>query len=231
MARRYDPTAAREDILNAAERVFAEKGFARTSTQEVARAAGVSQSQIHYHFGTKEGLWDATHDRAFQDYYDAQVDILTRALRPGENRLERSIEAYFRFFESHPTFARIMMHNLLEGGSLGGDQGKHLPRMGAAVVQAEQEAGTLRDDLEPSFIVMSFLGLVAFWFMARDSFLPKFGLEGDPKAWNETYLENVKKVVLDGVLGPQAAANDQGDFAPGTNSALDPSPESDPYKP
>jgi len=200
MARRYDPDATREDILNAAERVFAEKGLSRTSTQEVARAAGVSQSQIHYHFGTKDALWQATHERVFRDYYDVQMAILTRVLQPGENRLERSIDAYFRFFQQHPHFARMLMQNLLEGGSLGGGQGEHLSRMGAAVVKAEQDAGLLRDDVEPSFVVLSFLGLVSFWFMSRDTSLAKFGLTDDPEGWDEIYLDTIKKIVLEGVL-------------------------------
>lgn len=223
MTRRYDPEAAREDILNAAEEVFAEKGFARASTQEVARAAGVSQSQIHYHFGTKEALWEATQNRCFREYYEVQVDILTRALKPGENRLERSVEAYFRFFQKNPNFARMLMHNLLEGGSLGGEQGEHLSRMGAAVVRAEQEAGTLRDDLEPSFIVLSFLALVDFWFMGRDAFMPKFGLPGSPRDWDETYLDNIKKLLLRGVLGPNAPADSRSDPATESTNKGDPS--------
>lgn len=202
MARRYDPEATRADILNAAERIFAEKGFTRASTQEVAAAAGVSQSQIHYHFGSKEALWDATHDRVFREYYQVQVEILTGALQPGEDRLSRSVEAYFRFFQGHPSFARMLMHNLLEGGTLGGDPGEHLSRMGAGVVQAEQEAGTLRRDVEPSFVVLSFLGLVSFWFMGREGFLPKFGLSGAPEDWDETYLDTIQKILRSGVAPP-----------------------------
>lgn len=204
MARRYDPEATRADILTAAERIFAEKGFARASTQEVATAAGVSQSQIHYHFGSKEALWEATHERAFRDYYQVQVEILTGALGPEENRLSRSVEAYFRFFQSHPSFARMFMHNLLEGGDLGGDQGDHLSRLGAAVVKAEQEAGTLRSDVEPSFVVLSFLGLVSFWFMSREGFLPKFGLPGSPEDWDATYLDTIQKILLTGVVPPDS---------------------------
>jgi TetR/AcrR family transcriptional regulator len=211
MARRYDPEATREDILNAAERVFADKGFSRASTQEVAAAAKVSQSQIHYHFGTKEALWEAAQHRAFKDYYQVQVDILTRAVAPGENRLEQSIEAYFRFFQTHPSFARMLMHNLLEGGDLGGDQGEHLSRLGVAVVRAEQEAGTLRDDVEPSFVVLAFLGLVSYWFMGRCAFMPKFGLEGRPEDWDETYLDNVKKVLLRGFLADSSPLTDSED--------------------
>ena len=51
------PTA-REDILDAAERVFALRGFDGTSMREVAEAAEVAQALIHYHFGTKDALFE-----------------------------------------------------------------------------------------------------------------------------------------------------------------------------
>lgn len=52
---RPDPSA-RERILLAAERLFAEHGFDRTSTARLATAAGVPQGLIFYHFGTKQDL-------------------------------------------------------------------------------------------------------------------------------------------------------------------------------
>lgn len=43
-------------LLEAAKKVLHQKGYAGLSTREVASAAGVPLSQIHYHFGSKQGL-------------------------------------------------------------------------------------------------------------------------------------------------------------------------------
>jgi AcrR family transcriptional regulator len=51
-----DGPTARERILSAAEELFAEHGYDRTSTARLARAAGVPQGLIFYHFGTKQDL-------------------------------------------------------------------------------------------------------------------------------------------------------------------------------
>jgi AcrR family transcriptional regulator len=48
--------ARREQILGAATRVFAEKGFSRATTREVAREAGVSEGTIYNYFEDKEAL-------------------------------------------------------------------------------------------------------------------------------------------------------------------------------
>jgi AcrR family transcriptional regulator len=43
-------------VLEAAKKMLRQKGYARLSTRDVAAAAGVPLSQIHYHFGSKQGM-------------------------------------------------------------------------------------------------------------------------------------------------------------------------------
>ncbi len=61
MARRTkeDALATRHQILDAAERVFHERGVARTSLQEIALAAGVTRGAIYWHFEDKSDLFNA----------------------------------------------------------------------------------------------------------------------------------------------------------------------------
>ena len=54
--------ARREQILGAATRVFAEKGFSRATTREVAREAGVSEGTIYNYFEDKDALLMAIMD-------------------------------------------------------------------------------------------------------------------------------------------------------------------------
>lgn len=60
--------ATREALLEAAKSVLRERGYAALSTREVATVAGVPLSQIHYHFGSKQGLV-----LALFEYLDAQL--------------------------------------------------------------------------------------------------------------------------------------------------------------
>ncbi|MDO9166391.1 MAG: CerR family C-terminal domain-containing protein [Rhodoferax sp.] len=56
---RSDGIEARERLLHAALRLFAGKGFAKTSTREIALAAGANIASISYYFGDKAGLYRA----------------------------------------------------------------------------------------------------------------------------------------------------------------------------
>jgi AcrR family transcriptional regulator len=49
-------TQTRETILRAAKQALLESGYSGLSTRKIAEAAGVPLSQIHYHFGSKQGL-------------------------------------------------------------------------------------------------------------------------------------------------------------------------------
>src|SRR5215831_19388003 len=54
----------REQLLDAAERVFREHGVARTSLAEVAAAAGVTRGAVYWHFKDKVDLFEAMCERA-----------------------------------------------------------------------------------------------------------------------------------------------------------------------
>lgn len=57
---RSDGLEARNRLLHTALALFADRGFARTSTREIAQAAGTNIAAIAYYFGDKAGLYAAT---------------------------------------------------------------------------------------------------------------------------------------------------------------------------
>ncbi|MDP9362946.1 MAG: TetR/AcrR family transcriptional regulator, partial [Chloroflexota bacterium] len=63
--RTRDADRSREAILDAAEALFAERGYEGASLQEIGRAAGVSRGTPGYFFGSKERLYQAVLERAF----------------------------------------------------------------------------------------------------------------------------------------------------------------------
>lgn len=77
MARRTkeDALATRHQLLEAAERMFAEKGVSRTSLQDIAQAAGVSRGAIYWHFKNKADLFNAMMERIILPMEQAMQEI------------------------------------------------------------------------------------------------------------------------------------------------------------
>lgn len=199
--RRYDPDASREDILNAAEQLFATYGYGDVSTSRIAKQAGVSQSQIHYHFKTKRGLWSAVFRHRFTEYFEAQSETLRTKEVEGIERVDLSIRAYFNFFRKNPQFVKLLSRAQLDG--IGEKKDEPMPsdlmREGTAVIEQAQRDGLLRDDVKPQFILIGFLSMVAYWFQCREEHLKDSGLTGEPDSYDDSYLEFILKIYLKGI--------------------------------
>jgi TetR/AcrR family transcriptional regulator len=109
-------TDGRTAILQAALEVFSAYGFEGATTSAIARAAYVTQPLVHYHFGTKEQLWEATIEALFQPMRDA-FDEINRDLRDADplTRLKALFRRYVRFAGENPAATRLM-HNIGEQG-------------------------------------------------------------------------------------------------------------------
>jgi AcrR family transcriptional regulator len=96
----------RQHILEAAEQVFAERGFESAKLQDISKLAGVSMGTIYAVFPGKEDLFRAILDARGQELLE-----VARAGADGHSdpraALERLIEAYIDYFVAHPNFLRM----------------------------------------------------------------------------------------------------------------------------
>lgn len=84
---RLSPDARRNQIIDTAVKLFATEGF-DTSTRDVAKAAGISQSLVFNYFASKEDLVRAVYERVYVDRWKPEWDTaLGDRSRPLEERL------------------------------------------------------------------------------------------------------------------------------------------------
>lgn len=100
----------RDRLVNAALAEFAAHGFEGASTRRIAEAADAHQSQIKYHFDSKDELW-----RRCLELLLAELDAAIAA-QPGADSdepraaMEAGIRGLVRFAATWPELSRIMMH-------------------------------------------------------------------------------------------------------------------------
>ena len=86
----------KEQILNVAERQFAEKGYAGTTLRGVIKEAEVNIAAVHYHFGSKEELFVAVVQRVANQMVPAQIQELAKYKNQEEPpSVEDIMQAFF----------------------------------------------------------------------------------------------------------------------------------------
>ncbi len=107
--RRMTGQQRREQLLDIARTLFAERGFEATSIEEVANRAKVSKPIVYEHFKGKEGLYAVVVDREMQRLYDR----ITRALsgRHPRQLLGQAAEAFLQYIEDETHGFRILLRD------------------------------------------------------------------------------------------------------------------------
>lgn len=195
-----DPEATRTAILEAAEELFLINGFNGTALSEIAARAGVTKSLLHHHFGPKESLWHEVKVRRFSDYAERQMTMLAEQ-QPTADLLRESMQTYFRFLQKNPQLVRILAWVFLEQQQ---DEcatlDEALTRAGIDKIRQAQEQGELRDDLNPAFILFTFIGIAQHWFQDKAHVLDHMGLSAQSELVDEAYLNDVVRIFFEGVL-------------------------------
>ena len=94
--------------MEAAARLFAERGFADADTQVLADKLGVGKGTIYRYFPSKRDLFLAAVDRAMRQLKNA-VDEGLEVIEDPLERMAHGIEAYLTFFAQHPEYVELFV--------------------------------------------------------------------------------------------------------------------------
>jgi AcrR family transcriptional regulator len=116
-------SGTRERILDTAERLFSQQGYAATSLRQIIGEAGVNLAAIHYHFGNKEELLDEVVLRRAGPMNQERMALLERfEAEAGEGplRIEKVLEAFLApaLASSHQGAATVKLMGRLYGEDL-----------------------------------------------------------------------------------------------------------------
>jgi AcrR family transcriptional regulator len=107
---RMTARARREQLLEVARVLFAEKGFEGTSVEEIALRADVSKPVVYEHFGGKEGIYAVIVDREVQALLGALTGALSERGHP-KQLVERAALALLGYIEDSPDGFRILVRD------------------------------------------------------------------------------------------------------------------------
>jgi AcrR family transcriptional regulator len=106
-----EKNGTRELLLEAAERLFAQKGFDSVTVRQLAKAAGVNGAMVSYHFDSKNGLLAALIDEKFPHTREQMFEIANSFLDPWE-KLLATVDVYAEKIFDGYNFHRIIMREM-----------------------------------------------------------------------------------------------------------------------
>jgi AcrR family transcriptional regulator len=175
-SRAAPPRARRRagEIIDAAARVFAERGYHGASTQDIADVLGIRQASLYYYFGSKEEALEQVCMLGVEGFVERAAAIVGA---PGNaaGRLRALIAAHLAPLGDRRDYVRVFLR---ERGHLPdvarrrvGRLSRRLERLIEGVFAAGIVAGELRADLDPRLATLALLGMcnaVPAWLPVED---------------------------------------------------------------
>lgn len=164
----------RERILDAAERVFARRGFYTARVSEIAREAGVADGTIYLYFKSKEDVLISL----FENRMERVVRDLSAAVGSeagARQRIVAFIRTHMRLVHDDPPLAEVLTVELRQSEKFMKEISN--PRFGeylellAGIIAAGQESGELSADVPPPIAARAIFGaideLALAWLLGR----------------------------------------------------------------
>ena len=99
-------------IVEAAERLFLEKGFVATSTTQIARAAGCNQALVHYYFRTKDNLFNTIFENKFRQFFQGIFEIKDIINLSFLEKIKYIIELHFDLLMKNQGIPALILNEL-----------------------------------------------------------------------------------------------------------------------
>lgn len=149
---RADGAATKQKLLAAASRLISRKGFAATTSKEVARAAGADLASVNYHFGSRKGLFEKALIAAHHDILPIEeLKALAEAADTPEEKIRRILRCVIGTSRGPEAWKfRLIFRGLFETGvNLEPMFIKEVfPKLGILRVIASETSGIPEDDPE-----------------------------------------------------------------------------------
>ena len=194
---------AREVLIRAAAARFAAQGAEGTSLREVAEDAGVTPAMVAYYFRDKSGLLEAVVRQALGTLLRVIEDSAANH-QPGRF-LAALVHGYLAALAADPWIPQILIREVISRESplrvlFIEEFASHAVSVVPAKVLEDMDQGTLREDLDHRYLILSMLGMCLFPFIAHPVLGPLLDFDVD-EAFAATYGEHVLGLIERGAGG------------------------------
>lgn len=188
---------SRDLILEAALSAFAENGFHGANMRDIGARAGVSQSLVHHHFGSKEALWNFVGERISADFLAYMAEPISPDV-PASAGIPGALRNYLSYWREHPAAFRFNLWRLLEGPkSERQARSTAINTSGVPLFQRGQEEGFIRADMPPGMAMIISGSLIQFWLHSQTEIRDALAVTGAEVPSDEAFLERILALICE----------------------------------
>lgn len=202
--RRRNPDRTKRRLLQAAIRLFSEKGYHGVSVDEIVAKAKSNKRMVYHYYGSKNDI-----------YLAALVDVLGRlesvefqavvAKGRADQQLRDLLVAYFKFLDANPEFYRLLLWENLE-------RGRHMARSASKlsknpfterfrlIIEDGVRQGIFRAPADIRHLLVNFIGLCFIYYSNYHSLKISVGLDMDSPKVREMRVTQVVDLAFHGLL-------------------------------
>jgi AcrR family transcriptional regulator len=171
------------EIIEAAARVFAERGYHGASTQDIADLLNIRQASLYYYFRSKEAALEIVCTRGVEDFFKAAQAIACGPGSPSE-KLASLIRAHILPILDRGDFVKVFLTQRqflpTESRRRVGKWSRGIESIFDMVIREGQRSREFRDDLDPRLIALAILGManaVPSWYGKEKASIERIGNE------------------------------------------------------
>lgn len=152
-----------QQILEAAECEFINKGFDGARTTSIAKAAGVTHAMLHYYFRTKELLFEKIIDKKMSEITPLITYLLGDEKLPIVERVKDAISAHFDFIAANPDLPKFLMNEILPHKERCESFKKKINNvlLSFTAFQKEVDAASMRGEIEGFNVLLLFQSILS----------------------------------------------------------------------
>jgi Transcriptional regulator len=194
MVKKQKDASTQDRILEAARKVFVEKGMAGARMQDIANEAGINKALLHYYFTSKDMLFEQIFSNTSKTFIP-HVNELLQSDIPLFEKIEHICADYISMVMRNPFMPLFLINEVNKQSSdfLKRMWGKQKPDLSKFIEQVQQEVkkGTIKS-IHPAHLYMNIMSMCVFPFLGKP--MMQFMTKLTDKEFNQL-MEERKKLV------------------------------------
>ncbi len=184
--------AKKQLIIDAAARVFRQKGYEGATLRDIAKEAGLLAGSLYYHIRSKEELLRLIVEQPIRDLH-AHLEEVVASDAPPAQKLAQAIAAHVRAFDTHYPYLFVHLRNLLQVDAMRSRTWKRAKRyeeFWQHILSQGVQTGEFPPDLDVKIASFAILGMCNWmhrWY------------HQDGRLSIEVIIQQLTRLVLDGI--------------------------------